>query len=382
MQIKSLLKNYIYPAVIFCGGMIGVGFLSLPYITTKVGIIPMIIYFFIVTALMLALNIIFVEISLKTPDFKRFPGFASHYLGKWGGFIAFLCIILGTIGVLLAYIIIGGEFLSGALQPFFSGNNFIYTFIYFLLASIIIYFDIKVIARVEMWVLAALILCLIFIFIKNFSFINLENLFILNSEFKISNLFLPFGPLVFALWGVGLIPEVEEMLIKKKKLIKKIIFYSILAVSVFYFLFVILIVSITGQQTTESALAGLKNFLGNGFSSLALIIGAFATFTAFVAHGIILKKTLIYDLGIKHWQAFVMTCFTPMILFLAGLKSFIGIISFIGGFLLGIEGILILLMYKKIPAYRQTGAVKKMLVNFLFVIFALGIIYEVVYFVK
>ena len=193
MLLKDLLKNYIYPVVVFCGGMIGVGFLSLPYVTTKAGIFPMIIYFFIVTALMIALNLIFTEISLKTPDFKRFPGFASHYLGKWGGFIAFICIVLGTIGVLLAYIIIGGEFLTGALQPIFSGSNFIYTFIYFFMASIIVYFGIKVISRVELWVLAGLFLCLFFIFVKNFGHINLGNLFIFNSNFQISNLFLPFG---------------------------------------------------------------------------------------------------------------------------------------------------------------------------------------------
>ena len=64
-----------------------------------------------------------------------------------------------------------------------------------------------------------------------------------------------------------------------------------------------------------------------------------------------------------------------MILFLLGLNSFIGMISFVGGVLLGIDGIMILLMYKKIGG-------KKYLIYPLSLVFLLGIVYEVVYFVK
>lgn len=358
--------------MVFCGGMIGVGFLSLPYVATKSGIWATIIYFFVVCVLMIALNLAFVKISLKTPDFKRFPGFAKHYLGNWGQFVASVCIIFGTVGVLLAYIIVGGEFLTNIFEPVFGGSNFIYTFLYFAAGSAIVYFGIKTIARVETVVLAGLVLCLIFIFFKNFGHINLGNVLAAGSDLSLKNLFLPFGPLVFSLWGVALIPEVEEMLIGKKKLLKKIIFSSVLGAAVFYFLFVVLIVGITGSSTTESALTGLRNFLGNGSSSAALLAGVLATFTAFIAHGIVLKKTLMFDLGIKHWQAFVMTCFTPMILFLSGFKSFIAIVSFIGGVMLGIEGILILLMYKKIGG-------EKFIIYPLLLIFILGIAYEIIF---
>ena len=375
MDSKNILERYILPAAVFCGGMIGVGFLSLPYVVTKAGIFATMIYFVVVTVLMLSLNLIFLKISLKTPDFKRFPGFAKHYLGRWGQVVASVCIVFGTIGVLLAYIIVGGEFLTNIFLPIFGGSNFVYTFLYFLAASAIIFFGIKAIARAETLVLVGLILCLAFIFLKNFGHINLNNVLAAGSEISLKNLFLPFGPLVFSLWGAALIPEVEEMLIGKKKNLKKIIFWSVLAVAVFYFLFVILIVGITGAGTTESALTGLKNFLGNGSSTAALMAGALATFTAFIAQGIVLKKTLMFDLGVKHWQAFVMTTFTPMILFLMGLKSFISIVSFIGGVLLGIEGILILLMYKKIGG-------KKIAIYPLLLIFVLGIAYEIFYFSK
>ena len=172
------------------------------------------------------------------------------------------------------------------------------------------------------------------------------------------------------------------MLIGNKKQLKKIVIISTIVVSVFYLLFVLLILGIAGKNSDPTALQSLINFLPRSLVSIALLIGALATFVAFITQGMIFKKTLMYDLKIKHWQAVVMACCPPLILFLIGLKSFIPLISLTGGILLGIDGILILLMYKKIPAYRQAGAGKKTGVNLLFLVFLFGVIYEIIYFIR
>jgi amino acid permease len=379
MPKDNLFRNYIYPITVFSSGMIGVGFLSLPYIASKVGIWPMLFYFLVITALIVFINLIFCDLSLKTPDFKRFPGFVGYYLGKWPEVFTMISTIVGTLGVLLAYLIVAGQFLTAVLQPMFGGSELLYIFIYFIAVSLIIYFDIKIVARIEFVVLVLLFFSILFIFIDGFSQIKLSNIF---TTGQISHFFLPYGPLLFALWGVSLIPEVEEMLRGRKGNLKKNIVFSTILVSIFYLLFTILILGITGVNTGSVALTSLKNFISDQLVSLALLVGTMATFTAFIAQGIIFKKTLVFDLGIKHWQAFVMTCFTPMILFLLGLKSFIPILSLVGGVLLGINGILILLMYKKIPAYQQSGQIKKAIVNLLALVFVIGVAYEIIYFVK
>ena len=167
-----------------------------------------------------------------------------------------------------------------------------------------------------------------------------------------------------------------------KKRLKRIITISTIIISVFYFLFTILILGITGIHTEQSALSGLKGVLGNTLVSVALLVGAIVSITAFITQGIITKKTLVFDLKIKHWQAIVMTCCTPLVLFLLGFTSFIPIISFIGAILLGIDGVLILLMYKKIACLPAGRAVKNVTIWALFLVFILGVIYEVAYFVK
>ncbi|MCM8763518.1 MAG: hypothetical protein NC927_00285, partial [Candidatus Omnitrophica bacterium] len=153
---------------------------------------------------------------------------------------------------------------------------------------------------------------------------------------------------LFSLWGAGLIPEVEEMLSEKKYLFKKIIFISILIPIFVYLFFIFLILGICGFQTTESALIGLKNFLNINYFSLLLFFGILTTFTSFITIGLTLKNIFWYDFKINKNFSWLITCFPPLILFLAGIKNFISIISIVGGIGLAIDGILILLMYKKI----------------------------------
>lgn len=373
-MINNLFKDYIYPIAVFSGGMIGVGFLSLPYIALKSGIWLTIGYLVILTALIVAINLIFCQISLKTPDFKRFPGFVGHYLGSRAEFLAMLLTVVGTFGVLLVYLLVGGQFLASVFHPIFSGSQLTYVFVYFIIVSVVIYFDIKIISKVEFWVIILLFFSLFLVYVEGFLHIKLSNILLLNQASS-ANFFLPYGPLLFALWGIGLIPEIEEMIVGKKKNLKKIITISTIIISVFYLLFILLILGITGKQTDQTALTGLVNFLGSGIVTISLLVGALATIMAFIASGIIFKKTLMYDLGIKHWQAFVMTCSIPMILFLLGMKSFIPLLSLIGGVLLGIDGILILMMYKKIGG-------KNIVIYPLSLVFLLGTIYEIIYFVK
>ncbi len=375
MDFRSLSKNYIYPIATLSGSIIGVGFFALPYVAMKAGIWVMLAYFVAITAIVISLHIIFAEISLKTPDYKRFPGFARFYFGKKGEALALAVSIIGGFGVLLAYLIVGGEFLTNILQPAFGGNNLGYTFLYFISASIIIFLGIKVISRVELWVILALFLSILFVFISSFSEIRLLNIFsrsgILPSG---TNLFLPYGALLFALWGVGLIPEVEEMVAGRKQNLKKIIIIATLIPALFYVLFVFLVLGISGANTSDTALVGLSNFLGNSAITVAMFAGVLATFVAFIAQGFLLEKTLILDLKIKKWHAFVIACFTPLVLFMLGFKSFIPLISLLGGAMVGVSGILILLMYKKIGG-------KKIIIYPLSFIFVLGIIYGLWFFI-
>jgi len=365
------MKNFIFPIATLSGTIIGVGLFSLPYITLQVSFWVMLGYFLVLGTLVILVHSFFGELALKTPDLKRLPGFAKIYLGNLGEKIAFLSSILGIFGAILAYLIVGGEFLTELFSPIFGGNNLFYTLLYFFFGAFLIFFGIKAIAKVEFWGLILFFLILIVIFFRGFSQIKLVNLF---PSPGFSQLFLPYGAILFSLWGAALIPEVEEMLGKKKQLLKKIIPIAILIPIFVYLFFIYLILGITGPQTTESALTGLRDFLGKELVSLALFFGVLTTFTSFIALGLTLKKVFWYDLKINKNIAWLITCFLPLILFLIGIKQFIPVIAFVGAVMLGIDGILILLMYQKINPR------KKIIIYPLMLIFLAGIIYSMVYF--
>lgn len=372
---SNLFNKYVLPIATLCGTIVGVGFFSLPYITMKVGLWPMLFYFLVLTGLVVSIHLIFSQVSLKTPDFKRFPGFVKFHLGKWPGALYLISTISGSFGVLLVYLIVGSDFLRNIMLPILPASQLVYALIIWCSTSLIIYFGIKIISKVELAVMILLLGVLFLIFIKGFPYIKLSNIFFQSWNLKPENLFLPYGPIIFSLWGLGIIPEIEEMLGRNKKNLKKIIAISILFVAIIYLFFIFLILGITGPNTTETALTGLKSFLGSNIFSFSLFLGVLTTFTASIMLGLTLKKVFMYDLGIKKNHAWLFTCLTPLALFLLGLRSFIPVISFVGGVLLGIDAILILLMYRKIGG-------RKVIIYPLSLVFLIGIIYGIVYFIK
>ena len=370
----------IYAIATLSGTIIGAGLFALPYITLQVGIWVVLAYFLILGSLVVLIHSFFAELSLKTPDFKRTPGFAKIYLGKWGKTASYISIILGIFGALLAYLILGGEFLSqliGLISPGFPGNILFYTLFYFIVGAVLIFYGIKAIEKVQFWGLIIFLVILFVIFLKGLPFISIGNLFInrgLPSDGQWSNLFLPYGVILFSLWGAALIPEVEEMLGKEKRKLLKIIPIAILIPAIVYLFFVFFVLGVTGTETTKDALPGLGAVLGDGVVALALLFGLVTTFTSFVALGLTLKKVFWYDFKLPKKIAWTITCFLPLILYLAGFKNFVTVIGVIGGIMLAVDGILILLMYRKIRPERTP------IVCSLILVLLGGIIYSIIFF--
>jgi amino acid permease len=364
-------KKFFYGVCTLAGTIIGVGLFSLPYIAYQSGTWIVLFYFIALGALVLIVHLLFGEVSLVTPDYLRFAGFTKLHLGKIAEKISLISIILGLFGANLAYLIIGGKFLNILLGV---DNELIGVFLYFIFGSILIYFGIKAISKVEFWGLIVFFIILFIIFFNAGPFFKIENLFLSGSH---KDLFLPYGPILFALWGAALIPEVEEMLGKNKKILRKIIFIAVLIPIITYLTFTFLVKGVTGAGTSQEAIEGLKNVLGTKTIILALFFGLLTTFTSFISIGLTLRKVFNYDLKINKKVSSAIVCLTPLALFLIGFKNFIDVISFVGGITIGIDGILIILMYqkikqKKVPLFTYP----------LILIFVLGIIYQVIYFLK
>ncbi len=364
----------LYGISILAGTIIGAGLFSLPYITSVVGIHVMIGYLIFLGAVSFLVHYFLGEISLRTPDFLRLPGFARYHLGKKAQKVAYISGILGMLGAILAYLILGGEFLSALLSPQIGGDTVHYTTIYFIISSAFIYSGIRAISKMELCGIALFFLLLVFTFIYGFQEISMGNLLVRKEQF---DLFLPYGALLFALWGGALVPEIEELLSlgKERKKLRTIIPAGMLFSVLISFFFIIVILGMAGEGTTREALVGLENYLGQEVAALMLLFGLLVVFTSIITIGLTVKKILWYDLNIPRDASWAITCFIPFILFLAGIKDFIGVIGVVGAVMIAVDAILILLMYEKIKPKTV-----RLITYPLIFLFVLGIIHEAIYY--
>lgn len=334
------------------GTIIGVGMFGLPYAAGKVGFLPVVfIYFPILGLIILIIHLIYGEICLRTDGIHRLPGYSKIYLGKIGEIIAIITDIIGFLGAMLAFLILGGQFLTNLLMPLIGGNGLTYILIFFTSAALIIFTETKGIAKAEFIGLIILFSALFYLVIKGLPHIQLANL----QTYKLTDLFLPYGVILFSLGGLSVIPELEDILGQNTKKLKNIIIAGTLIPIFIYLIFIYLVLGVNGSLVTQDALTGLRQALGQKVIMAGLIIGIVTTFTSYLSIGQTLKKIFWHDLKFSHFNAWVIACFIPLILYFAGFQNFIKIISFVGAIAVAAGGILIFLIYIKA---KKIGKVK------------------------
>lgn len=327
---------------VFLGTIIGVGIFGLPYIALKAGFLVVLIYFLFLIVLTTIIHFLLAEVSRDTHKIARIPGYAEEYLGrKWGRF-SLIVSSLGLIGALLAYLILGGKFFALYFAPYFGGGEFFYTLFYFVFGAFLIYKGIKSIAKTEIIMGLAFILILLLFFSQGLPFFRLENLFSFDAHYLI----FPYGVVLFSLWGLALVPELKEIVERERKKLRLVIGSGIALAGLFYLLFVFIILGVSGPQTSLDALSGFALTIGDNIARLGFVFGLLTTFTSFIALGLTLKKIFQYDLKLPEKISWFIACFSPLVLYLLGIKNFIGVISLTGAVMLGLEAVIVIFIYK------------------------------------
>jgi len=357
--------------------MVGAGIFGVPYVISKSGFLPGLLFLFVLTTAVLVIHLFYGEIILRTPGNHRFVGYAQIYLGQWGKRLTTFTSIFVFYGALLAYIILGGKFLA----TIFGGTDFIWSLIFFSIFSLAVFFGLRVITQMEILMSLLLIVVVILIFIKGWPMIKLDNL----STWDWQYFFLPYGVILWAVTAVSAIPEMKEIFKQNYQFFKKAIIWGTLLPVFLYVLFILTVVGVTGQQTSPEAIQGLVDALKNHTVIFGAIFGLLAVATSFLVVGLSLKKTFWYDYNINKCLAWVLTCSIPLIAYLCKLRDFITVIGFLGATLGGLQMILLILIYQKAKTrgQRQPEYSLKLpsVVGYgLILILGMGIIYQIIYY--
>jgi len=377
-----MIKNrHFYAAIAtLIGTVIGAGVLGIPYAIARAGFITGLINIVILGVAVLILYLFMGEIVLRTRGNHQLTGYAEKYLGKTGKKLMVFAMIFGIYGALLAYLIGEGE----ALGAIFGTSNFLpFSIAFFIIVSTLIYKGLSAIENSELIMSTMVVAIIIIISAYAIPRIDVSNL----SSFYPSKLFIPFGVILFALSGTIAIPEMKEELIHNKELLKKAIIIGALTPTVLYLFFSLVIVGSMGLGTTEIATTGLTQILGQKMFALGNLFAVLAMATSFLTLGLALKQMYHYDYHLSKNISWLLTIIPPLILFFVLKKGFVGIIGITGGIAMGLEGILVVLMYRKAkklgtrkPEYSlpQSSIIEFALI----LIFIMGIVYTLLSFLK
>jgi len=370
--------KFLRALAVFLGTIIGVGIFGLPFIAFKTGFVVVVGYFIAMAIVAILVNIIYSKVILGTKEIHRFPGYVQEYMGfRWKKF-SFLVMAFGLIGALLAYLIVGGQFLFAYFGSLLGGSVVLYTLLFFAIGAFLVFRGIKSISGIELILLLVLFFILISFFIKAFPFIDIDNF----KSINLKHIVFPYGVVLFSLWGTSVIPEIKEMLSSSNISLNKIIILGIIF-SVIIYLFFIYIVQGASGVVSEDAISGLEKALGSNVIRLGFLFGIITCFTSFITLALTLKKVLWYDFGLNKNLSWLLTCFIPLGLFFLGFRQFIRVIGFTGAIALGIEGIILVFLYKKfLKKNPPIGGSKRMnpLWYLLSAVFVLGIILEILLF--
>lgn len=361
------------------GAIIGVGVFGLPYAFAQSGFGLGLLELIFIGGLLVILQLMLGEVVVQTSGRHRLVGYVEMYIGPFWKWIALVGISFGIWGAMLAYMVIGGTFLHLLLSPMLGGTTVVYSYVVAAISSVLAYGGLKLASKIEYIVVGALLFLFTFIILISIPEINISHY----ATVDFTQVFAPYGVILFSLAGMGIVPELKDVLGKRhKQKMSSVIMVSMGIILSLYVLFAIAVVGVTGPLTTTAAFDGLVPHLGETFRVVATLLGSLTILSIYMVLGIELINTFRFDFNLRHKTSWILVVSVPILLFALGMREFIQIIGFVGSVFGGFLGILVALTYWSL---RRSGKCKEHhCINFpapltwlIIVVFGTGIVWEV-----
>src|SRR3990167_9858491 len=191
MSENKFGKNFWLAVFSLVGTTVGAGIFGLPFAFFRSGFLFGFIELILLISMVLLIQEILGEITLWTRGRKRLVGLAKEYLGLRWERIVKVSVLSGSAGVLLVYIILGGEFLALIFNkgPLWGSLTFFFFWFFAILIRP------KTFGRTEFFVSSLAIFIIVVISLLGIGYVNPENFKGLN----VKNLLLPYGIILFAI---------------------------------------------------------------------------------------------------------------------------------------------------------------------------------------
>ncbi|MBI3420469.1 MAG: hypothetical protein HY006_00210 [Candidatus Sungbacteria bacterium] len=374
------MPRFLEAVLLLSGMIIGVGMFAIPFSFVQTGFWPGIMELSVLACVVTALHLLYGEIVTATPKFHRMPGYIRTYLGKEAAGVSWISTLFGTIGTLLAYLIVGSLFLQTILARVVPNVNLgLLAAGLTCIVGLITFFPLRKESAINGMLTLfeiAFITGLSLLLLPKVSFVSLGGM-------HLNNLFFPYGVLLFSLSGGSVIPDLVTILGRNKMRVRGAIVLGSLIPAVLYGLFAFAVVGVTGSATSTEAIAGLERVVGGNIAFWASAAGFLAVLTSFIALSKNFQALLSLDMGLRSSLAWVSASIIPFALYLAGFRNFIAIIGIVGVVAFGVDGILFLLMGRNVRRRQGNRSPVMALVSYVILaVIVIGVVAELARFLN
>lgn len=328
---------------ILSGGIIGAGIFSLPFVFHQAGLAVGFFYLILAATVYAVIHLMYADIILRTKGEHRFVGYTKLYLGRVLGGAAVYMAVVEMLFVLTIYLVLSASFVA-LLFP--ASSLLVRLGAFWLLGSAAIFWDGKRVALSELLITIGIVAIIAILF-----FLGLQHLGRLGSQTLFNgakNFLLPLPAILFALSGRVAIPSVVKYFKGSNGAsIKKTILWGTLLPAGVYALFVVAILGLSPAVTPDSV-TGLAGNVAPFILILVGVLGLLSLWSSYILVGLDVKNTLRYDLKLSHFTAAFSVIAAPIILYLVGFTNFLLLVSFVGGVLLAVEGILVIAIWLRL----------------------------------
>ena len=337
---KVGLWNIWHAAALVFGTIVGAGVLGLPYALAQTGLLAGIAVLVVAGSMLTLLMLFLGEVSLRSKEKHQLTGYAKQHLGNTAKHILALALVVNIYGAMLAYTIGQGE----VIDSVFGGNAVLWSSLFFGVGGVVIALGINVIKYVEAWLTIIILALLSVVMVLAAPSIEVSNLAV--GQVDASNLLVVYGIALFACFGLTAVPQARDVLFAapKRQLRTALVLGGVLPLLI-YSAFAVVVVGVTGTETTAVATIGLGEVAGPSILLIGSVFAFFAMTTSFLALGLALRNVFHRDYGLSVGSASLITVSVPALLFAFGVRDFISVLSVVGGFALGIVGIVGTLTY-------------------------------------
>ncbi len=357
---------------LLAGTILGAGIFSLPYVVGKLGFLPGLFYFLAFGAVYAVLHLMFARLIVKEGPGHNFLHLTGKFFSRPFKIFADIVIIGETIFTLLVYLILVPAF----MKLVFPAGDIWIVLAFWAAGSAFIFVKLGWLGWTEFLdVLCILAIVIAILLLGGLHFENIP-LFASTGQSVPFAWLLPFGPLFFALYGRSAITKMIEIHGAAKaagrefSMTKAVWWGTFIPVGLYIaFTAVVLAFNPNVGPDTISSLSGLSPLL----SAVLALAGFITLWTSYFMIGLNFKDILVQDLK---WSRILSACaviILPIAFYLAGLRNFLEAIGIAGGFFLALEGIFIVMMWRK--AFPENGWRKFSPV--LYLIFLAAIAYQI-----